>query len=202
MEDWKSAHLKWISENPKFVSKTYNGEISYLDIMKQVYSNPKSSQEYAKITFARDLDWKKKSNSLVHQLEKELNATTQHFVTIGFNHQTWNIKSCVDIIEKIMSYEWITKGRAVFELHRSNGQHPHAHFLIDTVEPKSKILEKIWRAKGIKKIVLKKSFIDYKIKNQNHDNYIRGIKADEKMPYVQMDEKWRDENNIPQYFEK
>ena len=34
---------------------------NYLEIMKQVYSNPKASQEYAKLSFAMDLEWKKKA---------------------------------------------------------------------------------------------------------------------------------------------
>ena len=144
----------------------------------------------------------KKSNNLLFQLEKELSATTSHFVTIGFNHQTWNIPQCVGVIETIMSCDWITSGRAVFELHRSNGLHPHCHFLIDSVLPKSKILEKIWAIKNIKKVVLNKSFIDYKIKNQSHDNYIHGNKVEEKMQYVELDRIWRDKNNIKQFWEK
>jgi len=202
MEDWKSAHLKWISDNPKFVSKTYSGDVSYLEIMKQVYENEKASQEYAKLTFAQDLQWKKKSNKLLLELERELSTTTSHFITIGFNHQTWNIEQCVFVIDNIMAFDWISSGRAVFELHRENGEHPHCHFLIESVLPKSKILEKIWACKGIKKCVLKKSFIDYKSENQNHRNYIHGKKTEDKMKYVELDREWRSNNNIKQYWQK
>lgn len=63
-------------------------------------------------------------------------------------------------------------------------------------------MEKIWAAKGIKKVCLKKSFIDYKIAADYHSDYVNGIKVKEKMKYVEKDIHWRLINNIPEVFEK
>lgn len=203
MEDWKSAHLAWLLKHSGFCpkdSQLYTE--SHFDIMKQIYSKPACSQEFARTMFLRDLEWYRKSQRLEMELLKQLDSNTEHFVTIGFNHQTWSIQKCVSVIENILSFDWINKAKAVFELYRVNGEHPHVHILLESVLPKSKILEKIWATKGIKKVVLSKSFIDYKSKNQSHDNYINGQKTDEKMKYVQMDSEWREKNNIPHCFQK
>lgn len=203
MEDWKAAHLSWIENNPRFVSKTYNGHEPYYNVMKYLYYDcPVVTQDYAKITFAQDLAWKKESQRLLIQLEKEFLTTTSHFVTIGFNHQTWCIQSVLKLIHTILSYEWISKAKCVFELHRSNGEHPHIHILFDSCLTKSKILEKLWAASGIKKIVLKKTFIDYKPALDIHYDYIMGVKQESKMKFVQMDRDWRDANNIDHLYVK
>lgn len=202
-KDWKSCHLSWIKDHKDFVPKHHIGFTeSYYDIMEEIYNHPACSQSYAENCYYRDECWMKEKNEMKMLILKRVNAKTSHFVTIGFNHQTWSIDKCVKVIETIMSFDWIEKGKAVFELHRANGQHPHCHFLIDSILPKSKILEKLWATKGIKKIVLNKSFIDYKSENHNHRNYINGQKTEDKMEYVRMDEKWREANNIPQFFEK
>lgn len=202
-EDFKSIHLAWIARNPKFVPQ-YGSDYSesYLDIMKQVYSNPNCSQAWAKKCFAADLLWKKKVDDVIMKFLSMNQTCSFHFITVGFNHQTWNIPDCVKLIETIMSYDWVVSCKAVFELHRANGEHPHAHFLIQSSLTKSKILEKMWAAKGIKKLVLKKSFIDYKVGQSHHELYVTGMKVDEKMIYVAMDNEWRDNNNIKHLFEK
>lgn len=203
IQDWKAAHLCWISDRKSFVPKDFVGFTeSYFDIMEQIYSNKACSQMYAKRCYLADLKWLEDKTKMNYQLKKELDIKHQHFITIGFNHQTWSIDKCVAVIEKIMSFSWILKGRAVFELHRSNGEHPHCHFLIECLEPKSKILEKLWATKGLKKVVLSKSFIDYKEVNHNHSNYIMGIKQEDKMPFVEKDKEWREANNIKEYWEK
>jgi len=124
------------------------------------------------------------------------------FITIGFNHQTWDIPSCVKVIYKILSFDWVDSGTGVFELYRTNGEHPHVHLLLDLNQDlsKSKLLEKIWATAGIKKVVLKKPFIDIKVAEEYHHNYIIGIKKPEKMPYCERDAEWREQNKIPHQF--
>lgn len=202
-EDHKSAHLDWIKNHSDFIPRNhYDFTESYFNIMKQIYSHPLCSQAYAENCYTNDLNWVEEKEKIRLKLLQKLKTSSRHFVTIGFNHQIWSIKKCVEVIQTIMSFDWITKGKAVFELHRINGEHPHCHILFESILPKSKILEKIWATKGIKKVVLSKSFIDYKSENHNHQNYINGQKTDEKMKYVQMDQNWRESNDIPQFFEK
>jgi len=201
--DWKTAHLAWISERPNYIPKNFIGFTEpYYDIMAEIYSHKSCSQAYAEKCYLDDMAWVEEKKRMNYELKKKLEIKTEHFITIGFNHQTWSITKCVAVIEKIMSFDWIVKGRAVFELYRSNGEHPHCHFLIESLEPKSKIIEKIWATRGIKKVVLAKSFIDHKEVNHNHSKYIMGIKQDSKMPFVEKDREWREANNINQYWEK
>lgn len=202
-EDWKTIHLSWIMRNPKFVPK-YAADYTepYYEIMKQVYSNKNCSQDWARNSLASDISWKKKSDELITKMMKLKDCSSMHFITLGFNHQTWNVRDCVKLIETIIQYDWIETAKCVFELHRANGEHPHCHFLIKSSLTKSKILEKIWAAKNIKKLVLKKSFVDYKVGEKYHEDYVNGIKIDEKLPYVEKDIEWRKNNNIKQLFEK
>lgn len=202
-EDWKSIHLNWIKRNPNFVPK--NGDDlsePYYEIMKFTYQNPNATQVYAKRCLVEDIEWKKKSDKIISELFAINQSSISHFITIGFNHQTWSVSQCVNLINLIMNFDWVDGGKAVFELNRENGQHPHCHFLIQSKLPKSKIIEKIWAAKGIKKIVLQKSFIDYKVAMPYHDKYVLGDKQDDKLKYVEMDRQWREKNNIKHLFEK
>jgi len=125
-----------------------------------------------------------------------------YFVTIGFNHQTWDIPKCCELIQRVLDASWVSCGEAKFELYRENGEHPHAHFILNLENPmpKSKVAEKIFKLKGMKKFVLKKTFVDVKETNEQHKMYIKGIKKEAKMPFVRRDEEWRDKNNIPHMF--
>lgn len=124
------------------------------------------------------------------------------FITIGFNHQTFKISDAVLVIRRICENKIFKEIRGVFEMFRENGEHPHVHFLAELHEtlPKSKILEKLWATKGIKKQVFSKTFIDVKKAEDYHTNYILGIKKQEKMKYIEKDKEFRKKNNIPEFF--
>jgi len=207
--DYKSLHIVWIKSHPNFMPKFASdyGSTMYIDVMKRLYINPRVTNECAKMFFDSDRKWFDSSNSIIKEMVKQDRKgqdSQKLFITIGFNHQTWSIPECVKVIEKIKQYDWIKGLKARFELHRTNGEHPHVHFLIELNEqiPKSKVLEKLWATKGIKKICLAKSFIDYKLAQDYHNAYIMLDKCDEKMDCVNKDIKWRSENNIPELFEK
>lgn len=201
--DYKSIHLNWLSTHKDFQPKhSEDWSVSYYEIMKFTYSQSGATQEYAKMCLVEDIDWYNKVRTTLNQLQFPIQPTTKHFVTVGLNHQTWSVSSGVKLIESILSFDWVDKAQAVFELHRENGIHPHIHFLIESNLSKSKILEKIWACKGIKKIVLQKSFIDYKLAMPYHDKYILGDKTEDKIIYVNKDRVWRVENNIKHLYEK
>jgi len=207
--DYKSLHLSWIRQNPQFVTKHHQTFASepYYDLMATTYARSYCNQECARRFFAADMRWKKTADELIKNMTKEAHKDdplAPIFVTIGFNHQTWDIPGCVKVIENIVQLGWVGSIHAVFELHRENGLHPHVHMLITPNVPitKSKTIEKIWAAKGIKKVCLKKSFIDYKIAADYHHKYILGDKTEAKTQYVLADVEWRSKNGIPQYFKK
>lgn len=201
--DYCSEHLAWIGRTKSFIPRyAYDYEAgSYLEVMKMVYKNCQNNeniQGFAKACYEADKKWHRDcyNNNLMAE------TAISHFVTLNFNHQTWSIKKCLDLLNRILSFDWIESAKCAFELHRANGDHPHIHMLIESKECKSKVLEKIWATAGIKKIMLKKSFIDYKIGLPCHQKYIVGDKQESKMPYVEKDRLWRKENNIQELYEK
>lgn len=204
--DYKSAHLSWVKSHPNFIpERTAMVGTEYFESLKFLYYSVES--KYVDNKFAYQL----RESDIIYDDSLKLdllpNSVTtdapKFFVTIGFNHQTWNINTCVKVIETILSFDWIISCRSVFELHRENGEHPHCHFLMETTKMyKSKILEKIWATRGIKSVCLKKSFIDCKPAEQYHEDYINLIKQESKMKYVAMDTKWRSRHNIPEHFTK
>lgn len=208
MADYKNAHLAWISQNPKFSPKEADvftdPSITYYDIMRQIYSLPACPQSYAETCFLQDKLWCISKFEISKSLDKRIAKmrplpSEKWFVTLGFNHATWNIKDCMKCINKILDMEWIVSAKANFELHRENGEHPHVHILMKTKEPKSRILDKCFRPLYTKKVVLKKNFIDVKPALECHYKYINLIKAEEKMKLVEADIIWRRKNNIPDF---
>lgn len=206
--DYKSLHLAFLKSNSQFTPKySYDYTEPYFNIISELYRNPRVTNNHAQMFFETDMQWQKTCQSSVKSLTRELhknNPNAPVFVTIGFNHQTWNIPSCVKVIETIVARPWIKTIRAVFEIHRDNGLHPHVHMLIEPLEPltKSKMLEKIWAIAGIKEVCLKKSFIDYKVAADYHHKYILLEKKEDKMQYVAKDIEWRKKNHIKEFWEK
>lgn len=206
--DYKSLHLQWILKRPNFLPQGDHYDDYHL-VMWTLYQKPNVTQELAKTFFEYDRKCILVYDQLISELNKqdlkEINSKSDKlFITIGFNHQTWTISDCVKVIENIIAFDWIKSCTAKFELFRENGEHPHCHFLIELTHkiPKSKVLEKLWATKGIKKVCLKKSFIDYKIAEAYHDDYVNGIKKESKMKYVALDQEWRLINNVPEVFQK
>lgn len=204
--DYKSLHLAFIKKTPSFSPKYAQDYTEpYYDIMVQLYKQKFITNEIAQRMMLSDMQWYNTCNLQLQKLTRSVtkaNPMQPLFVTIGFNHQTWSIPSCVKVIQTIIKFDWISSVCAVFEYHRENGLHPHCHMLIHLSEPlaKCKVLEKIWAAAGIKKVVLQKSFIDYKIAEEYHYKYILGEKKELKMPFVEKDIQWRKQNNINDYF--
>lgn len=199
-DDWKSVHLAWINKTKTFLPKyLYDYSVPYLEIMKQVYSNPCATQAYARRCYEEDRKWWDSINKLMYQKEDE----GTWFVTIGFSHQTWTIAKCLNLIDRILNFEWVKYGEAVFELHRQNGSHPHVHMIIKTEHKKGKMLQCIWGGvdkphKYIKDLVPNRASVDIAPAVDYHiTNYMEGIKAEHKMPCVELDRAWRDKNNIP-----
>jgi len=76
---------------------------------------------------------------------------------------------------------------------------PHCHFYIETKECKSKVLDKLWRPKYVKEIVLQRTFIDIKQAEAQHLPYINLEKQTSKQECIKKDIEWRKQNNIPDF---
>lgn len=221
--DYKSLHLAFLKSHPQFTPKySYDYTEPYYNVMAELYRTrnfvggryvDRVTNVHAQMFYESDMLWQKACQQAIksHIRDAHKNdSLAPVFVTIGFNHQTWNIPSCVKVIETIVARPWIKTIHAVFELHRDTGIHPHVHMLITPSEPltKSKMLEKIWATAGIKNLVLanrgKKcsTFVDYKLAEDYHYKYIKLEKTEDKMKYVAKDIVWRKENGIQEYWEK
>lgn len=209
--DFVSAHLSWVKRNPSFSPK-YAQDIepgrTYYQSLSDFYCPATTGntipQTIAKMMYKSDREWFENSKVIDNLISKEIInekklIPTAWFVTIGFNHQTWNAAKCVKAITNIIDFDWIISCKANFELFRENGEHPHCHFYMTTYEPKSRILEKLFRPKYVKDIVLKGSFIDIKKAELYHIDYINLVKTDGKMSYVNQDIEWRLKNNVPNF---
>ena len=132
-----------------------------------------------------------------------IKAPPCYFVTVGFNHQTWSVSSCVVAIKNILASKQVQNDSyGVFELHRANGLHPHVHFKIvlgKHLRP-SKVAEFIFRTRDVSKVCLKQSFIDVKPWLPCHENYLMGDKQEDKLQYCDLDKIWRETNQIPHIF--
>jgi len=211
MTDFMSAHLAWIKKNPTFSPK-YAQDIedgrTYYKSIQDLYHTWRGSDELkqncARQFLKSDRLWFENS-MLVNQLitkeiyqEKKL-VPFEWFVTIGFNHQTWTISKCVMTISKLIAFDWVESCKANFELFRENGEHPHCHFIIKTFEPRSRVVDKLFRPQYLQDVCLKKSFIQINKAELYHYDYINLIKTASKMPYVQQDIIWREKNGIPNF---
>jgi len=207
MTDFKSAHLAWIRSTRTFTPQNvsdYRYDISYLEIMTSLYAQSNVSQAMAEAMYVSDMSWLVRSQKIAKQVNKkaqllEPTPSGKWFVTIGFNHQSWTVEDCIKAIDKILKMDWIISGKANFELFRENGEHPHCHFVIDTKEPKSRILDKLFRPLYVKKVVFSKNFIDIKPMMDYHHKYIMLDKVSEKMECVNKDKEWRLKNAIPDF---
>lgn len=205
--DYKTAHIQWLTNTKNFVPKypaDYSRGVSYLETMISLYADPRIPQEMARAMFVSDKNHYNNCYKVIKEVDKLVEKLVptpndSWFVTVGFNHDTWNIKDCDKFIRNVLEMDWVIRGKANFELFRSNGEHPHCHFVIETKEPKSRILEKLFRPLYAKKVVFSKNFIDVKPMMDYHHKYIMLDKIEEKMECVKKDIDFRKKNNIPDY---
>lgn len=219
--DFISAHLAWIKSHPAYAGFDFPSHLSYYELQRVTYDNLLRSyeqrpaiytrflpQDIAKEMFMKDLQKHKAHTVIAADLAKELGLVkldNEHlFITIGFNHQTFTVPLFKKWIEKFVQLKWVSMLKAKFELYRENGEHPHIHMIIktDKIQSKSQTIQKIWKSSGIKTIVLNSCFIDYKICEPYHFQYIDGNKQQSKLQYVEKDIEFRKNNNIPEFYTK
>ena len=205
--DYCRLHLKWIAQNPKFSdSQSFSG-VSYYDSMQHLwYSKNFENEDMRQFTAYR---WLKHDIDTLANYDKEINRLKSNedlqpfaFITIGYNEQTINPTRMKDLGQKVALLKYFSKVQYVHEKHRENGIHHHTHFLcyLHSPLPKSKIIQYVWQISGIQKFVLGKQFIDVKTNKdgtlERFQKYINLDKTESKLKYIEMDEKWRKENNL------
>lgn len=210
-------HLNWIKVNPNYIpedgltivnSGGGSRTISYIESMTTLYltepwkSHPQG-ERLARQWHLSDIKYKEKLRKRTVELTNEAlkDSPREYFVTIGFLDESKPI-DLANIVKTIISYDWIIKFQAVLEFHTNKGVHPHVHMYLSCNLAKSKVIEKLFACKGIKKVCKGKNFIDVKVGIEEHKQYILGIKQESKIDYIISDRKFRDINGIPHLFEK
>lgn len=137
--------------------------------------------------------------------------TRKWFVTVNFDDVvvTDKVESGVisNFMDRVTSISGLNVISYVPEKFREGGKqiHRHIHMIIESDYKKSKVIQYIFQ-KNIKVgkekslAISKKEFIDVKKWESHHDNYIKGIKRDEKQDCVEMDRVWRAEKGIKSLF--
>jgi len=211
--DWVEEHLNWISEHKNFRVGTYNH--TYFEVMKSVYKHSKQSKNLLAFKFYLDDDKCLSKTSDVAQIIHKLNqaqingddTSNWAFITVGWNEQTVTPLKMAKVSENISKFKYFSECNYVLEKHRENGEHHHTHFLVrlSAKYSASKLAQDIYKIKGIRDICLKSSFIDIKApwnkksQCQPHSvyyDYIRGIKKEAKMKFVELDRTWRQQNSF------
>lgn len=222
--DYAPLHLVWIQDNRNrhFALANAGKESSYYDIMRSVYaiSNPQeclcgkfpgrhtSSNHYAYSQLCMDIRSSKKSSTVIENLEKTLSMegitpTNKFFITIGFNHQTFNALTAVTAVKRLLQKDFVLEGEGVFEYFRENGEHPHFHMILTVPKMRNgMVVTKIFQSAGMSRIVLSRNFIDVKEFQPYHQKYLDGDKIEEKLEYCKKDFDWRIKNNIPHKINK
>lgn len=130
------------------------------------------------------------------------------FITIGYDDKKITVANMRIAAQKVFALRKAEYSffRYTHEKFRKddNGkiyEHHHTHFLVKTKLSKSKIIDLIYKT-CIKNYICSKNFIDVKQQcdrvgtfEQKLD-YINGVKQDSKMNCVEMDRKWRLENDL------
>lgn len=125
-----------------------------------------------------------------------------YFITINYPADLLGLHRIKEITTNINKLEWIKTIEYVYEYHTKGGGHPHCHMLITTEEkmPKSRIIDKIFAVKNIKKLIPGKQSIDvadnYNKTIQVYRDYIDGHKRESKTENCQKDAEWRIQNNL------
>lgn len=206
--DYKSAHLEFLKRTKNFIPSkdVYENPETYYEAMTEVYKLEGYTQAWAYTNLMKDKKHYRMMNEVLMKCDMELSKTDnikgKYFVTIGFNHQTYTDKLMMKYMETLVGYEWLQSLLAKFEIHRTNGMHPHVHMIMETQLTKSKVIEKLQRCKGGRVLILKKEMIDVKMWEPRHDKYIAGQKTEEKMECVDKDAAYRLKNGIPEYWKK
>jgi len=206
------AHLQWIRNHPNFIpsegntidnTTTGGGRIiPHYDTMTLVYSNPNSYQ-LAEGWFRDDVRHFNTVQQRMRQCEYDFSrdAPKCYFLTVNFANQT-TVDQARQIADRILTYEWCIKLQGVLEFNTAEGYHPHFHAVIYTNVTRSKLIEKVFAVKDLKKYCSKKNFIDAKEGLPYHLEYVKGIKTDTKEAYILADRELRDKHNIPHLYQK
>lgn len=226
---YKTEHLQWIKNHPQFVPyRCHHLECTYFEVMRELYtarkilySNDRAwdpdtyvvkygesgtliSNRAAYEYFMKDKQYvdycfnKQKAKGIVHKF----------FVTLNFNHNTFNPKRCLEIVKRFPKYEkWFKDYVCKFENYRRDKEtqriyeHPHCHMILElqcSISPK-KLAEKIFAIRDIKNFIDAINFVQIDRYGDHSIDYMNGVKIENKMDCIAKDIPWREKNQLPEF---
>lgn len=225
---YKTEHLQWIKNHPNFIPYKYHPiECTYFEVMRELYDARKVIKEYGNIwddEYSQHLGevgslisnrmayqyFMKDKQYVAYCLQKQKAKGIVHkfFVTLNFNHKTFNPKRCLEIVKRFPKYEkWFKDYVCKFEFYRRDKEtkqiyeHPHCHIILElqcSMAPK-KLAEKIFAIKDIKNFIDAVNFIQIDRYGEHSIDYMNGIKEERKMECVNKDKLWRDKCGLPEF---
>lgn len=209
-KDYKQIHLEWIKANRSFRPKRgISPQFSnYFDEMVYTYG-PEGIKfnKTAYIYLRDDFFFSQKSKTINDEVAsmfgcKIVNSNPSFFVTFNWTDENFKFDKIHKSMLKLFSKSWIDNAKAVFEYNTTKGNHPHAHMVIQVNKHKTfgrfkdKILQSCMAS------TLAKNFIDIKLAQSYHQDYLDGDKRQEKMPLVEADKIWRQSLGIKEEYTK
>ena len=125
------------------------------------------------------------------------------FITINCKPDMRDVKLIVSVIDNLMQCDWIKAATWIYENYTEDGQHIHIHAKIEIKQktPKSIIVQKICKTKGMAKLLSinqgrSSTYVDVKSYEHHHNDYIDLFKTPAKAKYLDMDAQFRKDNNL------
>ena len=130
------------------------------------------------------------------------NDNPTFFVTFNWSDSNFNKVKILDGLKKLFSKSWIDNAKGVFEYHGLKGNHPHFHSLIQVNKHKTvgRFADKIFQSALGK--TLAKNFIDIKVAQNYHIDYLDLDKDTLKQECLDKDIVWRGENGFLELYTK
>lgn len=196
--DWNAGHT--IAD---FVFGTE--DVGYYEIMESLVRDRNCTDRQVQIFWDRDREYLRtiQTMSKGHQI---ITHPNKYFLTITCDKS----KATPEKLLKFLYFlrdkcKWVKTMKAVIENHRHNGIILHTHIILEvdeSIKYASTVKDKLYALKPCTELIAGSNFIDYLYYHERHDKYIIGDKQEDKLPLVELDVKWRIENNIPHLIEK
>lgn len=213
--DFVKLHLQWIQENQSFKPKgglysIINGKPhyeTYYDQMSAMYRELTYPNKYAFVCLQDDVKWKNRDSTEITRHVNEYFGITKKveypafFVTFNFDEKKFVASKVLKDLGVFLQLSWIETCQGMFEYYTEKGCHPHLHMVITVNKYSNKVKDKMFESR-LAKYCAATNFIDVKRSKDYHNDYVLLSKASSKQEFMEKDEMWRIENNLPHEIKK
>lgn len=216
--DYRQLHLEWIREHPHYRPKDTPTSVlslykTYFDEMYGCYYGKDAVFKTNECGYTLLRDDVKAFNKPKYEVTNKVNqmfgisspiTEPTFFITINFDEKKFNSLTVLQAVNKLFEKEWITKAYGVFEYHGKEDNHPHLHFQLQVNKygKLGKIKDKLKATTLVTKFTGGINFVDIKLYQNYHTDYLALDKRPEKTEQLEKDIKWRETMGLPDFVEK